>query len=199
MAGAEGWEANQNERLMRRLFGEDAPSCMALSREDWLGIVEGTKAPILALVVALVNVRKMRAEQLLGYARAFLELCRRAKRRPFLWLSAMMFLRREDERLARALVEEVGTDVERFGWMDGPPLVARGIFSLDRLLERIAAVTPPGRAVMQYNHFAPLTSTPEKVLTYMRRCREHGIDAFAVLAPLQHLSRPPWRDFYRKG
>ncbi len=196
--GTEGWEANQSERLMRRLFGEDAATYRRISRADWFAFIEKVKAPILAFVVAHIKVWGMKWQQLFDYARHFLRFCRRTKKRPFLWLSAMMFLKRKDEELAHALVSEVGSEVERIGWMDVPPIVVKGWFTLDQLLEKITAATPSEKAIMQYNHFVPLTSTPKKVMEYMRQCREHGVDAFAVLAPLEHFFRSPWKDFYRR-
>jgi len=194
--GNEGWESSQNIPFMQRRFGLAGDGFARLTRDQWFDTLRGVKVPAMALSMAHMNRSGAPTpEKMAAYAKAFAEFCRSEDRRCFIWLSVEMFRRGDDT--ARAVYEATRGLVEKYVWMDVPPMVARKEKTLNGLLDEITSVMPADKLVMQYNHNRRLsTSTPEGVSDYIDACNGKGVTSFCVLAPLQAFSEPPWKEFY---
>jgi len=196
--GAEGWEVNHNAMWLKRI-GVPHEKCRRMTREEWFDRLDTVRAPAMALVFGQLNrAGNPTPDKLARYARAFAEFCRGRHRRCFIWFSAIMFRKgRDNSAMGHAVYGATKDLVEKYVWMDGPPMVVMGEMNMEELLTAVLSVTPAQATVMQYNHNRKLpTSTPEGVLRYMEQCRSRGINAFCVLSPLETFSRPPWAEFY---
>lgn len=142
-------------------------------------------------------------EQAARSAGEFVRFTKAQHRRAVIWLSGQAFGRAPMEELMRRICEATRVDADFLAWMDLPGESLKAGESqwretLDHLLDKILALTPKEKTVIQWSH-NPRWPAKDVAGTeaYIRTCQAKSINRFCVLAPGQGLDREPWSQFYR--
>jgi len=211
--GKEGWETSGNWRMAQKFaaVGSHPNASKTMTQSDWLATFKDLESDTWAWVLEQ-PARMPTPEQAAQSASEFVRYAKTQHKQAVIWLSAEAFgppslkqgMIEKFRMLEQRICEATRADADYFGWMDLPGVSlqageARWRETLGPLLDKILALSPKEKTVIQWSH-NPRGPTKDVAGTeaYISICQAKGINRFCVLAPWQGLDREPWSQFYRR-
>jgi hypothetical protein len=202
--GKDGWETSASSAFAEQMapHGAHYDSRRTMTQAQWLETLGKAGGGGWAWVLER-PARMPTPEQAAQSAVEFARIAKAQKKKVVIWLSVMGLTR---EALVPPLQRVCGAtrdSTDYFVWMDLPGESLRNGESqwretMDGLLDKILALTPKEKTVIQWTHNPRLpTKDPAGTRNYIAACQRKGINRFVLFAPLEILNRDPWQEFYR--
>jgi len=210
--GEEGWETSHSEQFARQ-GGSTFEASRSVSSQHWLDMFQAVHAATWAWVLER-PASLPTPEQAANSAIEFAHFARARHKKVVMWLS-VMGLAPKTMPVVERVCAETRHIADYYVWIDLPGVVLTEslghrpnspeearispayISIMEKYLDRIVALSPKEKVVMQWTHNPHLpTQNVDGTSAYIATCQKKGINRFCPFFSIERIGQSPWREFY---